>query len=71
MAIQSLSQNLVSVDVSHRVYTYGQLERSGAVWSRGGRPGLPVPDSSYGLCGRKATLDERTKHSASLATTAQ
>ena len=25
--------------------------------SRGGRPGLPpVPDSPYGLCGRKATL---------------
>ena len=25
--------------------------------SRGGRPGLPVPNSPYGLCGRKATLD--------------
>ena len=25
--------------------------------SRGGRPGLPVPDSPYGLCGRKATLN--------------
>ena len=24
--------------------------------SRGGRPGLPVPNSPYGLCGRKATL---------------
>ena len=23
--------------------------------SRGGRPGLPVPSSPYGLCGRKAT----------------
>ena len=23
---------------------------------RGGRPGLPVPNSPYGLCGRKATL---------------
>ena len=23
--------------------------------SRGGRPGLPVPNSPYGLCGRKAT----------------
>ena len=22
---------------------------------RGGRPGLPVPNSAYGLCGRKAT----------------
>ena len=24
--------------------------------SRGGRPGLPVPKSPYGLCGRKATI---------------
>ena len=28
--------------------------------SRGGYPGLPVPNSPYGLCGRKATLHERT-----------
>ena len=26
--------------------------------SRGGRPGLPVPNSPYGFCGRKATLNE-------------
>ena len=25
--------------------------------SRGGRPGLPVPNSPYGLCGRKARLN--------------
>ena len=25
--------------------------------SRGGRPGLPVPNSFYALCGRKATLN--------------
>ena len=25
--------------------------------SRGGRPGLPVTNSPYGLCGRKATLN--------------
>ena len=25
--------------------------------SRGGRPGLPVPNSQYGLFGRKATLN--------------
>ena len=25
--------------------------------SGGGRPGLPVPDNPYGLCGRKATLN--------------
>ena len=27
--------------------------------SRGGCPGLPVPNSPYGLCGRKATLKDR------------
>ena len=26
--------------------------------SRGGRPGLPVPNNPYGLCGRKATLNQ-------------
>ena len=26
--------------------------------SRGGRPGLPVPNSRYSLCGRKPTLEE-------------
>ena len=29
--------------------------------SRDGRPGLPVPSSSYGLCGRKATLNETVR----------
>ena len=29
--------------------------------SRGGRPGLPVPNSPYGLCGRKATLNPERK----------
>ena len=28
--------------------------------SRGGRPGLPVPNSPYGLCGRETTFNERT-----------
>ena len=26
--------------------------------SRGGRPGLPIPTSPYGLCGCKTTLEE-------------
>ena len=26
--------------------------------NRCGRPGLPVPNSPYGLCGREATLEE-------------
>ena len=30
--------------------------------SRGGGPGLPVPNSSYGLCGRKATLKYRAQN---------
>ena len=29
--------------------------------SRGGRPGLPVPDSPYGLCGRKAELNDELR----------
>ena len=28
-----------------------------SVESRGGRRGLPVPNSPHGLCGRKATLN--------------
>ena len=38
---------------------------STAAWklceSRGGRPGLPVPNSTFGLCGRKATLKNRAQ----------
>ena len=30
--------------------------------SGGGRPGLPVPNSPYGLCGRQATLMKYKKH---------
>ena len=29
--------------------------------SRGGRPGLPIPNSPYSLCGRKATLKNRVQ----------
>ena len=29
--------------------------RADIVGTRGGRPGLPVPNSPHGLCGRKAT----------------
>ena len=32
--------------------------RAQELWeSRGGRPGLPVPNNPYGLCGRKTTLN--------------
>ena len=34
--------------------------------SRGGRPGLPVPKSPYGLCGCKVKLTEDEKEEAGL-----
>ena len=37
---------------------YGSCFRAQEVCeSGGGRPGLPVPNSPYGLCGRKTTLN--------------
>ena len=49
----SLIDLVVSLDVK-------ELERSEQelCQGRGGRAGLPVPNSPYGLCGRKATLEE-------------
>ena len=35
---------------------------------RGGRPGLPVPNSPYDLCGRKATLEEEASQFQSSGT---
>ena len=34
--------------------------------SRGGRPGLPVPNSPYGLCGRMATLNTDAQSSGAV-----
>ena len=55
---------MVSVDVKHHVYLV-TLEEVGIIHRaqelcerRGGRPGLPVPNKPYGLCGRKATFEE-------------
>ena len=31
--------------------------------SRGGRPGLPVPSSHYGLCGRNSNIELGLRHS--------
>ena len=45
----SLIVLMVSVDV--------KLRAQGLCESRGGRNGLPVPNSPYGLCGRNATLN--------------
>ena len=50
---------MVSVDVKRHVYllTYCVAYRAQELCeSRGGLPGRPVPNSPYGLCGRKATL---------------
>ena len=49
---------MVSVDIKQHL-------KKEAIWfraqelceSRGGHPGLPVPNSPYGLCGREATLE--------------
>ena len=35
-------------------------------WKSRCRPGLPVPNSPYGLCGRKATLNVNTQHVSEL-----
>ena len=53
----SLVVRTVSVDVKQHWTVVS--ESCGAVCeSRGGRPGLPVSNSPYGLCGRTATLNE-------------
>ena len=36
--------------------------------SRGGRPGLPVPNEPYGFCGRKATLQHHTSNGEETST---
>ena len=52
----SLIVLMVSVDVKqHRTRTLS-IRVQDLCGSCGGRPGLPVPNSLYGLCGRKATL---------------
>ena len=48
----------VSVDVKqHRTRTSDPFRAQELCESRGGHPGLPVPNSVYGLCGRKVTLN--------------
>ena len=52
---------MVSVEVKHHVYLFYFILISRAQElreSRGGRPGLPVPYSPYGLFGRKAAFEE-------------
>ena len=52
----SLISHLASVDVKQ--HGPKNCATASVCESGGGRPGLPVPDSPYGLCGRKATLNE-------------
>ena len=35
-------------------------QSSGTLWKQGGRPGLPISNSPYDLCGRQATLNSHT-----------
>ena len=41
-----------------KIYTLDRIRAQSCVKSRGGRPGLPVPTSPDGLCGRKEILNE-------------
>ena len=65
----SLIVLMVSVDVKQHRTNHEPSELRSCVKRRGGRPGLPVPYSPDGLCGRKATLNspvaparDRTRH---------
>ena len=51
----SLMVRIWSVDIKLHMKKYPRAQE--LCESRGGRPGLPVPNSAYGLCGRKATLN--------------
>ena len=53
----SLIVRIVSVDVEQHLNKHRAQEMCE---SGGGRPGLPVPNSPYSLCGRKATLSLNT-----------
>ena len=52
----SLISLMVSVDVKQH-FNENRDRAQELCESRGGHPGLPVPNSPYGLCGRKATLN--------------
>ena len=54
----ALTVPTVSMDVKqHWTRTLGPFRAQEVCESGGGRSGLPGPNSPYGLCGRKATLN--------------
>ena len=56
----SLIVPMVSVDLKqHFKKKTSEFRAQELCESRGGRPGLPVHNSLYGLCGRKATYITR------------
>ena len=55
----SLIVLMVSVDVKQHGRRNSAHRAQELCENRGGRPGLPVPNSPYGLCGRKATLNSK------------
>ena len=57
----SLIVRMVSVDVKQ--HWTGIHRDQELCESLGGRPGLPVSGSPYGLCGRKATLNSNSQNS--------
>ena len=57
---------MVSVNVKHHIYLLTQNIRvrgQELCESRGGRPGLLVPNKPHGFCGRTATLNSNFKMS--------
>ena len=54
----SLIVLMVSVDVKRHLKKMCGCQNEKLSEGRGGRPGLSVPNSPYGLYGRKATLEE-------------
>ena len=54
----SLISLVVSVDVKHHERRGTPMRVQELCESPGGRPGLSDPNKRYGLCGRKATLNQ-------------
>ena len=63
----SLTVYTVSVDINQHLKKRKKTQIRGQELceSRGGCPGLPIRNSMYSLCGRKATLEEEEDTSQS------